>query len=64
MGRVFIGFLQERFSFRKQDLDFYDWRQREPSLNKIEAVFKSLDGVLKDLAEDEPKKPVLALPAP
>ena len=29
----------------------------------IEAVFKSLDGVLKDLAEDEPKKPVLALPA-
>ena len=23
-----------------------------------------LDGVLKDLAEDEPKKPVLALPAP
>jgi hypothetical protein len=30
----------------------------------IEAVFKSLDGVLKDLAEDEPKKPVLALPAP
>jgi hypothetical protein len=30
----------------------------------IESVFKSLDGVLKDLAEDEPKKPVLALPAP
>ena len=28
----------------------------------IESVFKSLDGVLKDLAEDEPKKPVLALP--
>lgn len=30
----------------------------------IEAVFKSIDGVLKDLAEDEPKEPVLALPAP
>jgi hypothetical protein len=28
----------------------------------IESVFNSLDGVLKDLAEDEPKKPVLALP--
>jgi hypothetical protein len=30
----------------------------------IAAVFKSLDGVIKELAEDEPKKPVLALPAP
>lgn len=30
----------------------------------IESVFKSIDGVLKDLAEDEPKEPVLALPAP
>ena len=29
----------------------------------IEAVFKSIDGVLKDLAEDEPKAPVLELPA-
>jgi len=30
----------------------------------IAAVFKSLDGVIKELAEDEPKAPVLALPAP
>jgi hypothetical protein len=30
----------------------------------IAAVFKSLDGVIKELAEDEPKPPVLALPAP
>jgi len=30
----------------------------------IAAVFKSLDGVIKELAEDEPKEPVLALPAP
>ena len=30
----------------------------------IAAVFKSLDGVIKELAEDEPKSPVLALPAP
>jgi hypothetical protein len=30
----------------------------------IEAVIHSLDGVLKELAEDQPLKPVLALPAP
>jgi hypothetical protein len=30
----------------------------------IGSVFKSLDGVIKELAEDEPKEPVLALPAP
>jgi len=30
----------------------------------IAAVFKSLDGVIKELAEDEPKAPVQALPAP
>jgi hypothetical protein len=30
----------------------------------IAAVFKSLDGVIKELAEDEPKEPVQALPAP
>ncbi len=30
----------------------------------IESVFNSLDGVLKELAEDQPLKPVLALPAP
>jgi hypothetical protein len=30
----------------------------------IASVFKSLDGVIKELAEDEPKEPVLALPAP
>ena len=30
----------------------------------IQAVFTSIDGVLKDLAEDEPKEPVLVLPAP
>jgi hypothetical protein len=29
----------------------------------IASVFKSLDGVIKELAEDEPKEPVLALPA-
>jgi hypothetical protein len=28
----------------------------------IASVFKSLDGVIKELAEDEPKEPVLALP--
>jgi hypothetical protein len=42
--------------------------QLSPTHNKvgrgIESVFKSLDGVLKELAEDEPKKPLLALPAP
>jgi len=49
MGRVFIGLLAQALNCEEEG---------------IESVFKSLDGVLKELAEDEPKKPVLALPAP
>jgi hypothetical protein len=48
-GRLFNRFLAQALNCEEQG---------------IEAVFKSLDGVLKELAEDEPLKPVLALPAP
>ena len=48
-GRLFNRFLAQALNCEEQG---------------IEAVFKSLDGVLKELGEDEPLKPVLALPAP
>ena len=48
-GRLFNRFLAQALNCEEEGID---------------GVFKSLDGVLKDLAEDEPKEPVLALPAP
>jgi len=49
MGRLFNRFLAQALNCEEEG---------------IAAVFKSLDGVIKELAEDEPKAPVLALPAP
>ena len=48
-GRLFNRFLAQALNCEEQG---------------IESVFNSLDGVLKELAEDQPLKPVLALPAP
>jgi hypothetical protein len=48
-GRLFNRFLAQALNCEEEGID---------------SVFKSLDGVIKDLAEDQPLKPVLALPAP
>jgi hypothetical protein len=48
-GRLFNRFLAQALNCEEEGID---------------SVFKSLDGVIKELAEDEPKEPVLALPAP
>ena len=62
--------LADKYGENPEDIPLDIWTQIRYILTVlyeeegIESVFKSLDGVLKDLAEDEPKKPVLALPAP